>query len=61
MNYKLITNVEIEGIDPKDHPEFADAYIQSAEYDGKPMTEDQLDKINADSGFVHEQVLAYIH
>ena len=54
MDYKLIDNVEIEGIDFKDYPDFCDAFISSAYYNGKPMTEDQLDEINDDSDFVYE-------
>ncbi len=54
MDYKLIDNVKIEGIDFKDYPDFCDAFISSAYYNGKPMTEDQLDEINDDSDFVYE-------
>jgi hypothetical protein len=38
MDYKLIDNIEVDGIDFKDCPDFCDAFIASADYDGKPMT-----------------------
>ena len=54
MNYKLIDNIEVDGIDTTDYPDFCDAFISSADYDGKEMTEEQLDKLNQDSDFVYE-------
>ena len=56
MYYKLIENIELDGIDAKDYPNFCDAFIVNADYDGKPMTDDQLDEINEDSDFVYECV-----
>jgi hypothetical protein len=48
MRYKLslIDDVDIDGIDMRDYPDFCDAFIGSADYDGKPMTDDQLDELN---------------
>lgn len=60
MNYKLIDNIEVDGVDTKDYPDFCDAYILSADYDGKPMTEDQLNEINEDSDFVYDCILKFI-
>lgn len=52
MDYSKIDNIQVEGIDTKDYPDFCDAYIASADYDGVPMTEEQL--ANLDSDFVWE-------
>lgn len=60
MDYSKISNIEIDGINPRDYPDFADAYILSADYDGEPMTEEQLNEINRDSDFVYEQVIKFI-
>ena len=57
MDYKLIDNIEVDGIDTNDYPDFCDAFISSADYNGEPMTDDQLDKLNDDGDFVHECVL----
>lgn len=56
MNYKLIDNIEVDGIDINDYPDFCDAFIASADYNGKEMTEEQLDKLNEDSDFVYQCV-----
>ena len=61
FDYKLISNIEFAGIDHRDAPEYTDAYIQSADYDGKPMTTDQIDALNDDYDYVHEQLDDYIH
>ena len=57
MDYKLIDNIEVDDIDTSDYPDFCDAFISSADYNGKPMTDDQLDELNEDSDFVYECVL----
>ena len=57
MDYKKIDNIEIDGIDTKDYPDFCDAYIVSADYDGVPMTDKQLDEINDDGQFQYECIM----
>ena len=56
MNYDLIDNIEIDGIDTNDYPDFTDAFIVSADYDGEAMTDAQIDKLNEDYSFVHDCV-----
>jgi hypothetical protein len=56
MNLKKIDNVELDNINTSDYPDFVDAYIVSADYNGKEMTEEQLDEINENNEFVQEQV-----
>jgi hypothetical protein len=48
LNHDLITNVIFEGIDHADYPDFVDAYIVSADYKCKPMTEEQIESISED-------------
>jgi len=60
MDYKLISNIEVDGIDTKDYPDFCDAFIASADYDGKPMTDEQLDELNDNIDFVYECVLNHL-
>ena len=57
MDYKKIDNIEVDGIDFKDYPDFSNAYIVSADYDGKPMTDEQLDEINDDGDFQYECIM----
>lgn len=61
MDYKKITNIKIDGIDHKDYPDYCDAYIASADYDGIPMTEEQIEEINEDGDFVHQAVINYLY
>jgi len=60
MDYKLIDNIEFDGINYGDYPDFSDVYISNACYDGVEMTEEQLDEINEDSDFVYERFLDHI-
>jgi hypothetical protein len=60
MDYKKIDNIEIDGIDTKDYPDFCDAYISSADYDGIPMTDEQLDELNEDGDYVYEHIMDYL-
>ena len=57
IDYKKIDNIEIDGIDTKDYPDFSNAYIVSADYDGVSMTEEQLDEINDDGQFQYECIM----
>ena len=56
LNYDLIDNIEVDGIDTNDYPDFCDAFIVSADYDGQPMSEAQIDELNEDYSFVHDCV-----
>ena len=57
MDYKKIDNIEIDGIDTKDYPDFSNAFIISADYDGKPMNDAQIEKINNDGQFQYECII----
>ena len=57
IDIKKIDNMEFEGVDFKDYPDFVDAFLVAADYDGKEMTEEQIDYINDEHyEFVNEQV-----
>jgi hypothetical protein len=61
MDYTKISNVVIGGIDYNDAPDFCDAYIESADYDGEDMSEDMLEELNQDEDFVYEQIQAQLY
>jgi len=46
FDLSLIDDIDIDGIDMRDYPDFCDAFIGSADYDGKPMTYEQIDELN---------------
>jgi hypothetical protein len=57
-----ISSIEIEDLDPRDYPEFCDAYISYAEsVDGIALTEEQLDILNQDSELVHSVAWDMMH
>jgi len=61
IDFKLVDNVVIDGIDYNDYPDFCDAYIAEADYDGQPMTEEMLDVLNTDhTDFVLESVYSHL-
>ena len=59
MNIDLdeIEDIELEGIDTNDYPDFCDAYVSSAVYEGRNMTSDELDWLNDQNDWVYDQVL----
>ena len=67
MKYKLnnleVTDVEVDGVDQNDYPDFVMAFIESAKFvsSGKELKEDELEKLqeeNADLFFedIMEQI-----
>lgn len=60
LNYSLISNIVFDGIDMGDYPDFCDAYILSADYGDREMTDEELEILNEDSDFVHQSVFEHI-
>ena len=60
LDYSLIDNITFDGIDYNDYPDFVDASIVTADYDGREMTDEELDELNEDSEFVGERVHDYL-
>ena len=48
LNNVNVIDVEIDGIDMKDYPDFCDAYISEAKFKdtGKPLTDEQLEELH---------------
>jgi len=42
FDFKKLEDIEIDGINPKDYPDFCDAFIESASYEGRKLTEEEL-------------------
>jgi len=53
-----VDNIELQDIN--DYPDFADASILSADYNGIPMSDEQLTVLNDNSQFIYESVIEYI-
>lgn len=57
-----INSIRVDGIDMNDYPDFCDAYISYAEHgDGKPLTEEELEKLNEDKYLVNQSVINHIY
>lgn len=61
LDYSKITVLEFDDIDHNDAPDYCDAYILNALYDGREMTPEQLEIINEDSDFVYEALMDYLY
>jgi hypothetical protein len=61
LNYDLLSDVEVGGIDYSDYPDFSDAYISYALYDGIELTDDELDELSNDYDYVYDEVLKQIY
>ena len=60
FDFSKIDNVDVDGIDHRDYPDYCDAFISYAEYDGVPMTDEQLDALNEHSDYVYDCVMNHI-
>jgi len=60
LDYNKISNVFVGGIDMEDFPDFCDAYIESADYGNREMTEEELEILNEDGEFISEHAHSQI-
>tara|TARA_R100000734_G_C3287573_1_gene79977 strand:- start:336 stop:533 length:198 start_codon:yes stop_codon:yes gene_type:complete len=42
FDLSLIDDIEIDGIDMSDYPDFCDAFLLAASYKGRELTDDEL-------------------
>lgn len=59
MDKNLITDIVIDEIDSEDYPDFCDAYISAAKYNGIPLTDEELDELNEDDDFRYTEVMEF--
>ena len=61
LDLNKISNIQFEDIDHSDYPDYSDAYVSYAEYDGEEMTDEQLDTLNDEyRDFVYEKLMNHI-
>jgi hypothetical protein len=60
---KIDTRVlEFDGIYTWDAPDYCDAHITYAEYkDGTELTDDEIELLNEDADFVHEELYNHLY
>jgi hypothetical protein len=58
LDYRLIDNIKFDGIDHCDFPDYSDVVIISADYDGRPMTTDEIEDLDRD--WVYQKLMDHI-
>ena len=46
MNIRQLDDIILGDVDSNDYPDFCDAYVESATFNGVELTGEQLDKLN---------------
>ena len=61
INVNNITDVEFAGVDMSDYPKFCDAYIESAEINGRPATEAEIEDMMEDGDIFYDLLTRWLH
>ena len=63
LNGRTVVDATVDGIDPRDYPDFCDAYFDTAFYeDGTALTDDELIELtDNNSDVLHEMVYNRIY
>jgi len=59
VDYTQLDSVEFDGINHSDYPKYCDAFISNAEYNGRKLTESELEAIPDD--LVHDYLMEYLY
>jgi hypothetical protein len=54
------TNLEFDGIDHNDYPDYCDVYLVSGECNGEKMTEDKINAFN-ESDLKYDYLIDYLN
>lgn len=59
---KELDDIEIDGIDPSDYPDFSDAFLSHATYRGRTLSDDELSEIQGQNpDWFYEQIEKIIY
>ena len=61
LDYSKISDIDVDGIDTRDYPDFCDAFISSASYGDREMTREELEILNEDYDFVYDAVQNHLY
>ena len=63
LNGRKVIDIEVDGVDSRDYPDFSDAYFSYACYeDGTPLTDDELNKLTEGNGdLLYEKAYDSLH
>jgi len=48
IDIREVEDLEIDGVDTKDYPDFCDAFFVSGIYQGRELTDNELDQLTED-------------
>ena len=61
MNIDKVENIIFADIDHKDYPDYSNDYIESAEIDGTPLTDEELESLRDNyPNWFYEKLFDYI-
>lgn len=64
IDTRRVFGCEVENIQMRDYPDFCDAYISKAYYQNgrgsRELTEEELELLNEDRGFVYEKTIEWL-
>jgi hypothetical protein len=60
-DWSEINNIEVDGIDPKDAPDFCDAFISACDIGERKATPYELEVINENNDFVYQAVQDHLY
>ena len=56
-----VEEMEFSDVDNSDYPDYSDAFVESATYKGREMTEEELNELNDDySDFVYQKLMDWV-
>jgi len=61
IKLKEVEEMEFSDVDNSDYPDYSDAFVESATYKGREMTEEELNELNDDySDFVYQKLMDWV-
>lgn len=61
FDIKKVGHLQFEGIDHGDYPDYCDAYVVGGDYDGRELTDEEVDLINDEyRDFMYEKLMNHI-
>ena len=56
-----VEDMQFSDVDNSDYPDYSDAFVESATYKGREMTEEELNELNDDySDFVYQKLMDWV-
>jgi|TARA_Y100001951_G_C11296615_1_gene276163 hypothetical protein len=56
-----IDDIVFSGVDNSDYPDYSDAFVESATYKGRDMTEEEMEELMDDyRDYVYDKLMTYI-